>query len=831
MDEPNPPLPGPRNLPRASHACQRCRAKKARCDQRQPCANCIKHLEECTYGLRRRNNRSRNSRAPSLDRPGAESPQRRLPTLPSARDGRDEPPRGSQTLEHSQESDRVAFAQQPLPSNNADVVGHVNQHTHGTEFYGTSSNFVLLNQFFAYAQQHLPGHPNSGGLKETSYLSPASGRASEPSSFRDQSSPWTSGGIVSGPGLTAPSPVSIVNLLSNEESLEPPSRPKTPHVAENQQRVSAEAPPAPGHTRNESHTELMHHDGHTSTPKHGTSRESTSNLQSSAHVATKGNPVPDSPLQASKKGLEREYVRVYMSNLHHIHPMLDPIGFTARCEEVIWGVQTPLETNKDLRHFLALYNIVVAVGALIADPSITQNFEPDTSSCIKQPTQCEDSSSAPSSQALSRKYFRKSRALLGDMFEVCSLESAQTLLLMSLYCQNSLKPHACYMYCGHAVRTALAIGIARESMPSSIEDHKAARRTWWCIYSHEIDMSCSAGRRDSLGKPRNYQISLPRIRDQVSTASNKSEFENRSVAMINEMVHFAAILRRISKELYYDSKGLTLLQKSAVAKELDALLGDWKGRLPEYLDFSRLSFREAEWAAKQKLVLHLRYLNARIVLHRLFLEAPVSRTRAQLSGHVGSCLDAARDTIRVMYDAYTNRHYFRTWWYNSTYTLYAGMIVLYIVMLGHTSVSGDELLDDVIKAQDILESMEEAAVARRSANLIREGLEVARACVESRSDQSARLEAADPEQEYGESQGQLGVSYMANQPGNNLSRTLFSHAVPGQDPALLASIIDPNLLRDFTAADKDVSDQEFAAFPSDSLYGEGLDVHLISMMV
>ncbi|KAG8410368.1 hypothetical protein J3459_017180 [Metarhizium acridum] len=833
MAEPNPSLPSRRNLPRASHACQRCRAKKAKCDQRQPCANCIKHLEECTYGLRRRNDRTRNSRVPGSDRRSAGSPQRRLPTVPSTRDGRDELSRGCPTLEHSQGSDRVAFAQPPLPSDNADVVGDVNQHTHGTEFYGTSSNFVLLNQFFAYAQEHLPpGHPNSGSLKETSYLSPASGRASEPSSFRDQSSPWASGGIVSGPGLTAPSPVSIVNLLSNEEALEPLSRPKTPpRVTENQQGVSVDAPPALGRIRNESHTEFMHRDGHTSTPKNSASGESTSNLHSSAHAASKGNPVPDSPLQAARKGLEREYVRVYMSNLHHLHPMLDPIAFTARCEEVIWGVHTPLERNKHLRHFFALYNIVVAVGALIADPGITQNFEPDVSSCVKQPAQCEDSSSALSSQALSRKYFRKSRALLGDVFEVCSLESAQTLLLMSLYCQNSLKPHACYMYCGHAVRTALAIGIARESMSSSIEDHKAARRTWWCIYSHEIDMSCSAGRRDSLGKPRNYQINLPRIRDQVSTVSNKPELENCSVAMINEMVHFAAILRRISKELYHDSKGLTLLQKSAVAKELDALLDDWKNRLPEYLDFSRVSFREAEWAAKQKLVLHLRYLNARIVLHRLFLEAPMSRTRAQLSGHVDSCLDAARDTIRVMYDAYTNRHYFRTWWYNSTYTLYAGMIVLYIVMLGHTAVSSNELLDDVIKAQDILQSMEEAIVARRSANLIREGLEVARACVQSQRDQSARPEATSHEHEFGESQGHLGVDYMPNQAGNTLSRTLFSHAVPGQDPALLASIIDPNLLQDFTAADKDVSDQEFATFPSDSLYGDGLDVHLISMMV
>ncbi|KKO96605.1 hypothetical protein THAR02_11289 [Trichoderma harzianum] len=140
------------------------------------------------------------------------------------------------------------------------------------------------------------------------------------------------------------------------------------------------------------------------------------------------------------------------------------------------------------------------------------------------------------------------------------------------------------------------------------------------------------------------------------------------------------------------SKGLTLLQKSTVAKELDTLLDDWKTRLPEYLDFSQVSFREAEWVAKQKLVLQLRYLKARIALHRLFLGVPMSTTPSQLSRHVGLCLDAARDTIRII------------------------MAVLYIIMLRHTTVPSNELLKDVMKAHDILQSMDEAIVARRSAN-------------------------------------------------------------------------------------------------------------------
>lgn len=84
-----------RNLPRASHACQRCRAKKARCDQRQPCANCTKYIQECTYGPRRRNGpdrRAANSRQRGRER--GNTPENSL-SLHCTPDNQDE------TLEHS----------------------------------------------------------------------------------------------------------------------------------------------------------------------------------------------------------------------------------------------------------------------------------------------------------------------------------------------------------------------------------------------------------------------------------------------------------------------------------------------------------------------------------------------------------------------------------------------------------------------------------------------------------------------------------------------------------------------------------------------------------
>jgi hypothetical protein len=602
-------------------------------------------------------------------------------------------------------------------------------------------------------------------------------------------------------GATTRLPLSIVNILSDKQVMEPNSRAKTPEPTIETQEDND------GHLiRSESLRQSTQHGPSTNTNLNGSIAKST-------------------PLDIAKHRLEREYVSQFINNLHHLHPMLDPSAFTARCEKLVWVSPGMPEDSKNHRHFLALYHIVVAVGALISGSNVTQCIDLD----MDEAAGGQSCSQPPSSQELSKKYFRRSRVLLGDVFEVCSLESAQTLLLMvghnlprnfrvlyinpiqSLYCQNALKPHACYMYCGHAVRTALAIGIAREVSSNSAEDRRAARRTWWCIYSHEIDMSCSAGRRDSLGKPRNYQIDLPHITDQKDNTLPERNFEKRSVMMINEMVHFAAILRRISKGLYYDSKGLTLLQKSIVAKGLDTQLHDWKSRLPSYLDFNTVSFREPEWAAKQKLVLQLRYLNARILVHRPFLGEPIRSAEEDMLTHADICLDAARETIRVMYDAYTNRHYFRSWWYNATYTLYAGMIVLYIIMLGPTTVSHEELLEDAARAYEILHSMEEAIVARRSANLIQEGLQVAQACVQRRQND---IERTGQRQNDAGSQVQPHSDEIANQ---------VSHAVPEQEPGLLASIIDPNLLQDFMAADQDDFDMQFS-FPSlDSLYGEGLD--------
>jgi hypothetical protein len=301
------------------------------------------------------------------------------------------------------------------------VVGDINQRTRGTEFYGMSSNYVLLNQLFSYAQLHLEHGPvESEGQEDSSRLDRSHLDVHESSPAPLHTAWDLRGQTTHGSGGRA-GLVSIVNLLSNEEALIPPSRAKTP------QDLTAEE---------------LHHP---STPRAGFQRalpalhdQGRSNLaghaQSSARLPASTTPFRDKSSHATllmaKRRLEREYVRNYFHNLHYLHPMLDSSDFMALCEDHIWSVDAPNERAKDRRHFFALYNIVVAVGALVAGEGLSKEFGRELSMYDESLRGHRRPSPPFTSQMFSRTYFRKSWTLLGDVFEVCSLESAQTLLLM-----------------------------------------------------------------------------------------------------------------------------------------------------------------------------------------------------------------------------------------------------------------------------------------------------------------------------------------------------------------------------------------------------------------
>ena len=140
------------------------------------------------------------------------------------------------------------------------------------------------------------------------------------------------------------------------------------------------------------------------------------------------------------------------------------------------------------------------------------------------------------------------------------------------------------------------------------------------------------------------------------------------------------------------------------------------------------------------------------------------------------------------------------------------MIVLFVILLGHTTVPSDDLVDDVKKSRDILRSMEEASVARRSADLMTEVLDVARAYAQQK--RSARSSGSQAVMQGHEDQRQVHSYDTPYRSDDDFSRSFFPHTDLGQDPGgLLASLMDPNMLQDFTAVIGTSVDMDFSNLP------------------
>ncbi|KAL0936769.1 C6 transcription factor [Colletotrichum truncatum] len=412
--------------------------------------------------------------------------------------------------------------------------------------------------------------------------------------------------------------------------------------------------------------------------------------------------------------VERECVRLYFQNLHNIHPILEQSTFVRRCEDEVWqkktGFEEPFQQRRGAR-FLSLFNSVLAIGAITAGET-SLLMEDHTLQFLDRTEQPGENETTYPPIRLARRYFEKVKLYLEDICESSSLETAQTLFLMSVFCQNALKPHSCYMYSGMAIRTASAMGI-----PTNIRSETSQESLlWWSLYSHEIEMCFSAGRQSGLRGPGSYSIPFPKTAGFVSSSS----------CLINPMVDLAKILMWMTDNLSLHNSHTSLQRLSQTALNLDRELDDWKSGLPRELRFDTSSLEDSEFAMKQKTVLKLRFLNARILLHRQFLilKTPES-DRKTLSRHVSSCVKAATETIRFMHTSYLHRPYFRTWWYNCMYLLDACMVLLHVLISNISPFPAEEVIENLEMSIEIFKAMKMLAVARRCAEIVTELLHVA----------------------------------------------------------------------------------------------------------
>ncbi|KAJ5395622.1 transcriptional regulator family: Fungal Specific TF [Penicillium crustosum] len=670
-----------RRVPRASRACETCRARKTKAQ----------------------------AQSPSLLRG-------RLNTTPKT------------TIASAGLSDTSQISNTELgDAASRDGLSGVNLHTNGTEFYGNSSNLAFLGNLYARAHhQELRDQPR---FDETSRQIPAS-----------------------------------------HNYPNPPFQPLSPETRHNKDYI--------GHPSPQSH-DGVDFTTERSPPDSDGLRNRTPTISNDQDTSLES--LFPRLTESAQVEIEKTFIGSYFANKHYIHPLLSKGAFMQRCEDEAWPIPNRQGLFRGATKFAGLYFAVVALGAINASPNETSLLEHFCQQFI-DPSQMQRARRGPRFTALdfAKFFFGLAKRTLGDVFESSCLESAQTLLLLSVFRQNSLQPHSCYMYSGMAVRTAAAIGLgsSMSSLPPSVR--REARRTWWCIYSHEIEMCCSSGRLDSMKELHYYQTSLPKLK--VDSDNLDPDAEDNDIAMIPAMVSLAQIMSEASHQLYHSMRR-SIADKSRLAMALDQRLLEWKETLPDFLNLDAHALNDPEWAFKQKLVLRLRYYNTRILIHRPFLVAATANTGTStldLSVHLHTCLTAARMSINMQYESFMHMTYIRTWWYNTTYALYGSMILLHLILSNYPGLPDDELLEDVEKSLEIFSSMGDIIVARRCAEMLREVLEAHELSLDTPS--------SILEQNTDLDDGDFFFSLFSNGTQTQPDRTRAE---------MLANLVDPSVLEDF----------------------------------
>ncbi|KAJ5888542.1 hypothetical protein N7495_008583 [Penicillium taxi] len=409
------------------------------------------------------------------------------------------------------------------------------------------------------------------------------------------------------------------------------------------------------------------------------------------------------------------FIDGYFENIHFIHPFIDKEEFYVQANKLWYNRDHTPEIS-----FVALYMSVLSVGSLVSVWN-------------------EDTLAGLGRFEWGRKLFGEAQARLNHLIFSNDLETVQCLYLMAKICQNELNPNLAYIYLGLAVRTCLSAGFNRDVRSPKDQRSSWISKTWWGLFSLEIEMSFSIGRPDTLGMDEYHNRAIP--------ARDDSEF-----AIIPWMIDFAQITRRVSVQIYH--LRITLQEKLHLALQIEIEMDRWLARLPEKIRpdiggyrTSRSALHDPKWAKRQRLVLGIRYYNVKMLLFRPFLSHFTRKLRhppSELQEAINRCLESAINTIQVIHDIFRVHTFFRYWWYNTTYVMFAtSTLLLPMSKIGICSETMP-LFRSVEMGIEVLEAMNESVVARKSMEIIRQYLREFKAASAQQPADGSQAVTAEP---------------------------------------------------------------------------------------
>ncbi|KAL4896204.1 fungal-specific transcription factor domain-containing protein [Aspergillus ambiguus] len=379
-----------------------------------------------------------------------------------------------------------------------------------------------------------------------------------------------------------------------------------------------------------------------------------------------------------------DLINTFFSDTGLLFPYIHPSTFLENYHQMV------RENFKRVRRtWLGLLNMILAMSTITRAPGRT-----DAGTRISE----------------SDVFYQRGLGLCGsEILRGTTLEVVQYLLLMGQYLQGTQKSVQAWTVHGLAVKAALQLGLhsrAASKAFSSLEQ-EIRKRTWYGCVVLDRTLSMTFGRPSAI--PDNYvKLDLPAMNGSMDTSSMRdNDTSSLSIAFFNSTITLYKQMWNIIDILYGQNLGCdALLSVSEIVAHVFSVeqhLFSWEKCLPDSLRLvSPASIREViqeptndfqslSW--KFRVILTLRYLNLRVLLHRpvlvRFIDAcggfqpdPQELKLLQQIGlnSMQICADSAMEIIDIVYEVVQEsergQNLLGAWWFSLYYTFNSALVIL-----------------------------------------------------------------------------------------------------------------------------------------------------------
>lgn len=320
-------------------------------------------------------------------------------------------------------------------------------------------------------------------------------------------------------------------------------------------------------------------------------------------------------------------------------------------------------------------------------------------------------------------HFKTARHLM-DIADCRDLMSIQAVVFMILFMQSSAKLSQCYAYVGVALRSALRMGLHRNS-PGLFDPLEAEtrKRVFWIVRKMDIYIGAMLGLPQTLSDEDIDQDFPAEVDDEYITRDGIQPMPEGQVSIMtafNAHTRLVQLLAKIVRHVYpikvQGKQGVNADKSYSVPfsaiREIESDLEAWKNSLPAVLNPSPAP----EQYIRVQQLLRLSYAHVQVMLYRPFLHFVAMDKRAQPVDQksyacAASYVNVSRNIIHIQTQMKQKGLLNGAFWFIMYTSFFAILSLVYFAAENPDNPTTEAVMKDAIEGKEVLASLAKRSMA------------------------------------------------------------------------------------------------------------------------